>query len=227
MKPWEREEARRLRREEGLSLKEICKWLNIAKSTASVWGRDIPLTAVQQAALHERMEACYAGRAAGAEAVRAKHQALRKQYQQAGRLKAREHDPLHLAGCMLYWAEGAKSRNSLSMVNSDPDMMVFYLRFLRECLNIKDEEIDLRITCYLGNGLSLDQIESYWIELLRLPRSCLRKSIINKQPRSSQQRGRKLLSGVCKLSVHRTRYAMHVLGAIQEYSGIDKPEWLM
>lgn len=31
----------------------------------------------------------------------------------------------HIAGCMLYWAEGSKSRNSIQFVNSDPAMVRF------------------------------------------------------------------------------------------------------
>jgi hypothetical protein len=32
--------------------------------------------------------------------------------------------------------------------------------------------------------------------------------------------------GVCAIRVHRTRAVQHIFGAIQEYAGIDKPEWL-
>src|SRR5436190_1604291 len=44
MKTREREEARRLRREEGRSIREIEELLGVARSTASLWVRDIPLT---------------------------------------------------------------------------------------------------------------------------------------------------------------------------------------
>lgn len=225
MKPYEREEARRLRREEGLSVKEICKLLGVAKSSVSVWVRDIELTPEQREVLslrrpHEK------GRHKGAIANRNKGLARRKQYQENGRLKAREADPLHLAGCMLYWAEGSKTRKMLDFSNSDPDMMRLYLRFLRESLQINPSDIVLRISCYLGNGITVQEIENYWLELLDLPRSCLRKTLINIQPRSSQQKGRKLKYGMCKLCVYRTEAFQHVLGAIQEYVGIEKPEWL-
>lgn len=46
---------------------------------------------------------------------------------------------------------------------------------------------------------------------------------VNKQPTSSQQKGRKLPYGVCEVSVQSTKAVQHVFGAIQEYSGIDKP----
>jgi len=54
MKTRERNEARRLRREEGRSVKEIERLLGVSRSTASLWVRDIPLTAAQRASLKRR-----------------------------------------------------------------------------------------------------------------------------------------------------------------------------
>jgi len=75
--------------------------------------------------------------------------------------------------------------------------------------------------------LSQDDIEQYWLQSLLLPVECLRTTTANLQPKSSQQKGRKLLYGTTEVAVHETRLSQHVLGAIQEYAGIEKPEWLM
>jgi hypothetical protein len=83
-----------------------------------------------------------------------------------------------------------------------------------------------RIHCYLGNHLSLEEIEDYWLNLLLMDRKQIRRTIVNNQPISSQQKGRKLIYGVGHLSVGSTRYIQHIYGAIQEYTDIDKPEWL-
>lgn len=225
MKPEKREEARRLRRE-GLAINEICRQVEAAKSSVSVWVRDIELTPEQQAALEKQH---YASKAQinGSRAVAQKHRELRRQYQEEGRAKASEKDPLHIAGCMLYWGEGAKNRNSLKFSNSDPDMHLFYMRFLRQCLNVSDSDVKLRIMCYLGNGLSQEDIASHWLNLLKLPKSCIAQMVVNVQPVSSQQKARKLLYGTCEVTVHSTHLVNHVFGAIQEYAGIEKPEWLM
>jgi hypothetical protein len=42
----------------------------------------------------------------------------RKKYQNLGRQEANG-DPLHIAGCMLYWAEGSKSKNVVGFCNSE------------------------------------------------------------------------------------------------------------
>jgi len=36
-----------------------------------------------------------------------------------------------------------------------------------------------------------------------------------------------LLYGTCEIAIHETRLVQQVFGAIQEYTGIDKPEWLL
>lgn len=225
MKNKEHEEARRLRRE-GFSVKEICQTLGVAKGSVSVWVRDIELTPEQRQLLKER-NPVYRGQYHGAQTNAEKHRAIRQKYQEAGRLKAREKDPLHIAGCMLYWAKGRKNRNRLSLINSDGDLLSFFIKFLRESLIVDDNQIRLRVNCYLGNELTLEEIQEYWLLLLNLPQSCLINSVVNAQPQSSQQKGRKLLCGLWELSVHNTELIQHVFGAIQEYSGIDKPEWLM
>jgi hypothetical protein len=129
---------------------------------------------------------------------------------------------------MLYWAEGAKSRNRIVFVNSDPDMIVFFCKFLRESLQVENDAITIRIMCYTNNGISQQEIEEFWLKKLNLPSTSLRKTTVNVKPRSSQQRGRKLLYGVCALNVIRsTQWLQHIYGAVQEYIGIDKPEWLL
>jgi transposase-like protein len=225
MKREAREQARSLRHQ-GYSIKQICQQLGVAKSSVSLWVRDIPLTEAQLADLKQR-HPIFHGQYAGSQAIAAKHRALREQYQQEGRIKAREGDLLHQAGCMLYWGEGAKARNMLTLCNSDPDMIRFYMRFVRHTFTPDLEKFAVHISCYLGNGFSQDQVEQYWLELLELPATCLGKTSVNSQPISSQQKGRKLLYGVCTVRISSTRMVQHVLGAIQEYIGIDKPEWLL
>lgn len=225
MKHVERDEARRLRHEQGLSIKDIAQELHVSKSSVSVWVRDIQLTDEQLAALDYRHNN-HANRRNGSRAVAEKYRELRRKYQEEGRVKAHERDPLHIAGCMLYWGEGSKTKN-LELANSDPDLIQFYVKFLHESLCIPDNEISIRIYCYTNNGLALREIEDFWLRILHLPQACLRKAITNLRPRSSEQKGRKLKYGMCRVVVHKVCALHHVLGAIQEYTGIDKPEWLL
>ena len=137
---------------------------------------------------------------------------------------ARIDDPLHQAGCMLYWAEGSKSRNSLAFVNSDDEMMRFFLRFLW-LFDVPDERIRLSVNVHLGNGLTLEEIEAWWLERLDLSRSCLRKATVNQTSSASKRLRKPLVYGTARITVNSTRLVQSIYGAIQEYAGIERPEW--
>jgi hypothetical protein len=228
-KPNERREARRLRAEKGIPLKRIAAHLGVAVSTVHLWTKDIELSPEQRKRNQRgprgpQSPERIAKRVATWRRVNREH---RRGYQSEGRAKAKEGDALHLAGCMLYWAEGAKRRNVAKLCNSDVHMLRFFRRFLGTSLGVKPEQFRLTIHVYLGNGLSIETIEEYWLRELDLPRSCVRKHQINPLPTSSSGTKRnKLPYGVCTLSVNSTRIVQHIYGAIQEYAGFEEPRWL-
>ena len=225
MKTAEREEARRLRQTEGLPIKKIALRLGVAPSTVSLWVRDIELTAEQRGRLR-LMNPAYNRQLSGQVAYAKQCRARRRDAQQSGRARVLEGDPLHVAGCMLYWAEGWKNRNQLSFANSDPDMIRLFLRFLRS-LGARRERI--RISCHLfaDHVDRQREVEHFWLDVAELPISCLRKSIVNVVPRSSKRkRTNKLPWGTCHVVVSDTLLLQHIYGAIQEYGGFTRDEWL-
>lgn len=129
---------------------------------------------------------------------------------------------------MLYWADGAKARNTLALANSDLNMVRLFCRFLRGCFQVTNDQITLRLNVYTGNGLSLREIEDRWLSALDLPRSCLRGHTLNHTPTSSSgKKKNRLPYGVAQIRVLRsTHLVQHVLGAIQEYGRFDEPAWL-
>ena len=128
---------------------------------------------------------------------------------------------------MLYWAEGAKARNSVQIVNADPEMIVFFARFLRKHFGVQDEQMVVTCNLFADHVDKQREIEAYWLACLDLPQSCLRKSAVNKYSKYSQKkRTNKLPFGTCSLRVHSTRIVQTIYGSIQEYGGFDRPEWL-
>lgn len=144
-------------------------------------------------------------------------------YQEKGRAKARQGSLLHLTGCMLYWGEGSKSRRGICFVNSDPNMMKLFIKFLREELCVTDSIITIRIQCHSTIPSKIEAIEDYWLDFLELPYSCLRKTTIKKGNTTVKHKNYE--NGFCVIFVHRVELVQHILGAIQEYSGFDNPKW--
>ncbi len=215
-----------MRLEETASVGEIATALGVSSSTASRWVRDVPLTPEQRAALDARNPALNPA-VRGSEARGRSARDARRRHQERGRLDARRGDPLHLTGCMLYWAEGSKSRNRVVFVNSDAAMMVVFLRFLRECFGVQDERLALCVNCHLVYGFTLGEIERHWLETLGLPATTLRKAAVNRaSAASSRVRGNVLPYGTARLALGSVEVVQRIYGSIQEYAGFDQPAWL-
>jgi hypothetical protein len=214
---------------EGVPYKRIAAALKISPATAFAWTRDIALTPEQEEHNRRGPEGPQnpesQRRRAAAWAARCR--ARRSEFQAEGRARAREGDLLHQAGCMLYWAEGTKGRNCVKFVNSDPQMVLLFKRFLTEAIGIDSDAICLSINAYTNNGLTIDDIERFWLDLLDLPVRSVRKHTLNHMPTSSSGRAKtRLPYGVCSLAVHRTSVIQHIYGAIQEYGAFEEPRWL-
>jgi hypothetical protein len=155
----EQQEARRLRAD-GKTLVEIADALGVAKSSVSLWVRDVPFTP--------------SPRRTGAQQRR---QPLRDR-------RLREIAELDLvgrhmigtltdkaflaAGAALYAGEGSKGDRCLTFANTDPAMIGFFCRWLRHFFVI--DEARLRVRVYLHEGLDLDRAEAQWERITGVPR---------------------------------------------------------
>jgi len=118
-----REKARRLRREQRLTIDELAECLALSRTTAYLWVRDLPL---------ERAGRQNRGQRLGNAAMQAKYRRLREQAYVEGRrtFAALAEDPLFRDFVTLYIAEGYKrSRNSLALGNSAPAAVVLANRW--------------------------------------------------------------------------------------------------
>jgi transposase-like protein len=226
VKPEKRAEARKLRSEQGMALGAIAQQLGVSKGSVSLWVRDIELTRSQQAALLARNPALN-GQLLGMHVRRERCRERRLEAQEHGRALARRGDAIHRGGCMLYWAEGSKGRNAVQLVNSDAALLDTFLDFLRGCYAVPDDAVAFSVNCFLGNGLTLEQIQHWWLARLALPESCLRGAAVNRPSSASKRRkGNVLPYGTARLTVYSTDVVQSIYGAIQEYAGIERPEWL-
>ncbi len=202
-------------------MRAIENQLGIARSTVSLWVREIELSDRQRAEIALR------GASARSRARSAYYRAQRRRFQEEGRALARRGEPLHVAGCMLLWAEGSKHRNLVQLVNSDPKMLALFVRFLRHYFQPPDASLRLMCNLFADHEERQREIEDFWLGIVGLPCSSLTKSVVNNYSRASKRtRIGKLPYGTCRLTFHSTRAVQHIYGAIQEYGGFERPEWL-
>jgi hypothetical protein len=207
--------ARKLR-SQGCSVREIEQLVGVARLTASLWVRDIELTPAQRETLRTRPRG-----------VRTDFRRRREHYQADGRATARRGEALHATGCMLFWAEGSRSVNSVKVTNSDPALLRLFARFLRHYFDVPDQKFRVWCNLFADHAERQHAVEQFWLDELELPRACLTKSAVNVYSRYSKRlRQNTLPYGTCRLMVHDVRIAQHLYGAIQEYGGFERPAWL-
>jgi transposase-like protein len=224
-KPEQRAEARRLRRESGISIRTIAARLGVSPSSVHKWTRDIELTSEQRGAIR-RSDAVRRAQTAGNEAMRRRARERRLAAQNHGRRLAQQQVPLHITGCMLYWAEGSKRRNDVEFTNSDPNMVRIFVEFLSRCYAVAPDDLRLTLNVHLNNGLRLSEIEEWWLSRLGLSRRCLGSHTVNRYSGASARTRRSLPYGTARVVVHSTFIVQSIYGAIQEYVGTERPEWV-
>jgi transcriptional regulator with XRE-family HTH domain len=227
MKREQKEEARKIRLEEGLSLKEIANKLGVSKTSVSFWVKDIPLTEEQQFKLNERSKNNIFNARAGSDALRRKYYAFRENYQKEGRELIKKADKLFIAGLMLFWAEGSKKRNCVCLTNSDPELITLFLTFLRNWFNVPKPKITLSIQWYSANGISYNQVEHFWLKKLDLNHENLRKCYIdNRSIKNINKKIGKCPYGIARIHVSDVKLVQQLYGAIQEFVGFNREGWL-
>ena len=226
MKPEKRIEARELRKN-GNTIKKIANTLGVSKSSVSLWVRDIELTP-EQIKILELLNPIFNRQISGAKGRSDKARIERVKCQEAGKLKAKENNALHQAGCMLYWGEGNKDKNVCGLSNSDPNLLNMFKRFLIECYFVPEDKMNVRIQCYSGNGISIEEIENYWLKTLNLPKACLEKTRVNIISGASKNKKMQntLFYGTTTIRVYDTKLIQNIFGAIQEYGNFTNIDWL-
>jgi len=206
-------------RKSGISITQIASILNVSKSSVSLWVREILISEEQKIFLLKRSSTMAS--------VKRSSDALAKrlEWQKMGASIARKLDPSFIAGCMLYWGEGSKGRNSLQICNSDCNLLKVFLDFLQKHFNISSKEVIWKVNCRLDCGFSIEEVEEYWKKSLNLLSQNKRKVTIKSEYYPKKQNKTKLPYGICIISVHSTEIVQMVFGAIQEYGKFHCPRW--
>lgn len=173
----DREKALALRKQEK-SYSQIKKILGVSKSTLSYWLRDYPLSKERIRELRDwneqRIERFR-------ETMRKKiEDRLQKTYEiEKGIILPLNKREFYLMGLLLYWGEGTKSqRHTLSVSNTDPAVIKFFIRWLNKCLSVPKEKMTIRLHLY--NDMDINKEIKYWSEELNASLSQFGRPYIKK-----------------------------------------------
>ena len=161
----QQQEKARAMRARNMTLQDIATELGVAKSSVSLWVRDVPFTPSKRRTGPQRRPHPFH------EAKLAQIAALNAEgIERIGNLRD---DAFLVAGVALYAGEGAKTDGNVVFANTDSRMIAFFCAWLRRFFDI--DESRLRAKVYLHQGLDLDAAQAHWSAVTGIPLDQFRK----------------------------------------------------
>jgi len=192
-------------RKKGMSYSQIKKTLQVSKGTLSVWLKDYPLSEKRIKELRDwnekRIENCRKTK------LEKKEKRLEKFYQEQRKnifpFNKRE---LYFAGLFLYWGEGAKSQfSTLSVSNSNPSVIIFFIVWLIKSLKIPKEKLKVRLHLY--QDMNIKEEINFWSKILNIPLNQFAKPYIKKSLSVRINHKGGFRHGTCNLEISNARLA--------------------
>ena len=200
----ERLRARELRRR-GHTVSHIAHTLGVSKGSVSVGCRDLELTKAQQKRIHDTaVRGGHKGRMIGATMNRQKKERMivyeREVAQRmVGSLSKRD---LLMIGLGLYWGEGVKASGTrVSIVNSDPHVIVLMQRWFVECMGVSPDRFRPVIFINAIHKPRARKLLQYWSDLLQIPQSSFAKTVFLQRPQKKVYENYESYYGIMALQV--------------------------
>ncbi len=166
-------------RRRGLSILVIADKLQIAKSTISLWVRDVPLPPELRDKLQQNF---IDGRAKGSAIGKAKRAIVQENVTIATSLDITQLPKTksfsRLVAALLYWCEGGKQNLSsgINFSNSDPALMKTFITALRQGFNL--DESKFRVLLHLHEYHDEGKQQAFWSEVTGIPISQFQKTYL-------------------------------------------------
>jgi hypothetical protein len=168
----------------------------VKKSTLATWCREVKLPEAQYEVIRKRT--------GSREGVPRDTNRKRRQEIERIRRDARAQvpelidDSLWVAGTVLYWAEGAKTRNQLKLANADPRALRLFVKWI---LRYVDPSASFSLHLHLHEGNDDKAARAYWRAETGLMNANFYKTFI--KPGGTGHRKNHLPQGVCTIKVRR------------------------
>ncbi len=198
----EAQEKARLLREEGRTLKDIAETLGVAKSSVSLWVRDIDVEIRRRKPVARRPHSQHTAKLA---------QIAECDQLGIDRIGVLSDEAFLVAGAALYAGEGAKGDRKVNFSNTNPRMMAFFCAWLRRFFDIDQSRLRARV--YLHDGLDLDAAEQFWSHVTGIPRAHFNKAYRAKADPSI--RSAKHEFGCAYVDYHCARTHREIMGLVR------------
>lgn len=194
-------------RQQGYSVKEIAKILNIAQGTSSVWLRDVELDEKALQRLDKRRNL---GRLKASNTLRKKGLVIREKFEQEatnalGKMQL-DNNLYKLLTSILFWTEGGKFTDSyVYFMNSDPMLIEMFLKLIRSAFLVDEKKF--RALIHIHNYHNEADIKKFWSEKTKIPLSQFYKSYLKQ---NTQKRIRIGYQGCISIRYYDYRIALEL-----------------
>lgn len=214
----ERSLAQKLRGQ-GYSIGDISKKLLVSKSTVSGWCKDIRLSenTLKKIANRSQTKSTLALLRYSEERrnkrIRDTAESIKKGKNFLSTLNKRD---IYCIGLGLYWGEGYKTGSQeFGFTNSDPRMIIFYIRWLETVFGISKDRLILRVGINAVHEHRVSEVESYWSKLTAIPKSQFTRSSLIRSKSKKVYKNTNKHMGTLRIKVSKgTALRREVLGAI-------------
>jgi hypothetical protein len=187
-------------------LATIATQLGVAKSTASLWVRDVKLSLEQMAALHNAPRVAARGARRGKHTKELRWRAFREAAEVEWASKRKDADFMY--GLALFAGEGARrEQNAVVLTNSDPRIIRCFLSWIR-ALGAEERSLKAMLTIHIGGSTRM--AEGFWKAQIG-PSSISFTKTVAVTSRSSQGiRGNRIPFGTCRITCHSTELRQRI-----------------
>ncbi len=201
---WEKSELGKDLRRQGLAYGEIMDLIDVKKSTLATWCREVSLSAEQIEAIKKRR--------APIPGIPVDTNWRRREEIQELRAVARSlvpelaTDPFWVAGLVMYWAEGNKTRSRVGMANTDPRTLRLFIRWVRTYIA---PQAEFTLHMHLHEGNDEGAAVRFWRLQTGLHTANFIKTFI--KPKGTGHRKNHLVHGVCTVRLRRPADAWNII----------------
>lgn len=183
-------------RSEGWSYSDITKRLGVPKSTLSGWLKGVSYTPNKTV-----MNRVVTGR--GIYGLRRQKMRIAETEalislgkDEVGFLTNRD---LWMVGLGLWLGEGSKTLEQIRLVNSNPDVVRLFVKWLREICKLENKNITLAMHLYPDSNEN--ECKKYWMEITDLPATQFRKTQVDRRTNKSTSKVGKSPFGTLHVTV--------------------------
>ena len=196
-------------RKDGKTYAEILSIIPVAKSTLSLWLRDVKLSSRQnhRLTIKKKVSQLKGAQARKNNRIAETEKVFRSSRETLGVFSDRD---LFILGIALYWAEGTKEKAyrpsvPIEFANSDPKMIIIFIHWLKKCLKVSSAEIQLILHVHQNRQVDIPSFKKFWMQSTKLPEQSFGTTVIKRHnPKTKRKNVQDTYKGLLAIRVKRS-----------------------